>query len=215
MKVHFFSIDEAVAHGVNKAIILSNLRYWLDKNVANGKNDFDGYYWTYNSSRAFAELFPYFTQKSISRWINELEADGIVLSSNKYNTRKSDRTKWYTILKEYQSISQSEESISQSEETLPDRNPDSKPDTKDIRKEFATFWEAYPKKVMKLEAEKAFKKAIKIVSLEVILKGLKTSEQIQRDEKKFIPNAQKWLNGGGWDDEAQSTESKSTFKRMK
>jgi hypothetical protein len=82
---------------------------------------------------------------------------------------------------------------------------------KNIQKDFEIFWKAYPKKVMKLKAEKSFNKAIKIVSLEVILKGLKTSESVLRDDKQFIPNAQKWLDGGGWADEAKTTR-KSTFK---
>lgn len=134
-KLHSFDIEEAKIHGVSKAILLHNMRYWLDKNRANHTNDFDGCYWTYNTSEAFAELFPYFNSKSISRWLNELEADKIIASSKNYNKMKFDRTKWYTILKEYCSISQNEKRESQSEETIPNSKPNSKPNKKDIEKE--------------------------------------------------------------------------------
>jgi len=30
-KVYLFNVDEAVKHGVEKAVILYNLRYWLEK----------------------------------------------------------------------------------------------------------------------------------------------------------------------------------------
>jgi len=142
---HSFCIEDATNLSIEKAIILKNLRFWLDKNKANRKNAADGHYWTYNSSKAFAELFPYMKEKSISRWLKELEEDGLIKSGS-YNKSAYDRTKWYTIPAEY-AISQNEESIPQNEKTkdqneksipqneepIPDINTDnktySKPDT--------------------------------------------------------------------------------------
>ena len=69
---------------------------------------------------------------------------------------------------------------------------------------FDQFWEAYPKKVGKKDARKAFDKAIKTVDLDTILQAIevqKGSDQWSRDNGKYIPNPSTWLNHGRWDDE--------------
>lgn len=96
MKVHSFYIEEAEKHGVEKAVILYNLRFWLEKNKANDTNKHDGYYWTYNSVEAFAKLFPYLSKHKISRILKQLETDGYILTGH-YNQKSYDRTKWYTL----------------------------------------------------------------------------------------------------------------------
>ena len=138
---HSFSIKDAMIHGVEKAVLLYNLRFWLEKNKVNKKNDRDGFVWTYNSAEAFALLMPYLNSRSINRWLSELETAGIIKSSNKYNKVKFDKTKWYTIPDEYSigqsddstgqddgSVSQNGESEGQTDDTIPDVNTDSKPD---------------------------------------------------------------------------------------
>ncbi len=98
--VHVFRIQDAQKHGVAKAILLYNLRFWLELRKANKKHvrELNGkkYYWTYNSARAFAELFPYMSSKKISRLLIELEIAGVILSSQ-FNLKKYDQTKWYTM----------------------------------------------------------------------------------------------------------------------
>lgn len=97
---HSFNIEEARKYGIEKAVLLYNIRHWLKKNKANGMNIRDGYVWTYNSSVAFADLFPYMTERSIRRWLQELENSGVILSGN-YNKNPYDKTKWYTIPLEF------------------------------------------------------------------------------------------------------------------
>lgn len=99
-KPHSFFPSEAKKYGVNKAILLYNIRFWLDKNKSNEKNIHDAYYWTYNSSRAFSKLFPYMKEGSIKNWLKELEDVGVLKSGN-YNKSPYDKTKWYTIPSEY------------------------------------------------------------------------------------------------------------------
>lgn len=98
--VHVFRIQDAQKHGIAKAILLYNLRFWLNLSKANKKHirklSVSKYYWMFNSASAFAELFPYMKSKTISRYLLELEADGIVYSSQ-FNSKKYDRTKWYTM----------------------------------------------------------------------------------------------------------------------
>ena len=100
---HHFNIEIAEKYGVNCAIILNNFEYWIKKNEANGKHFHDGYYWTYNSIKAFATLFPYLTQKQIETAIGKLRADGIIVTGN-YNDSKTDRTLWYAITEKGNSI---------------------------------------------------------------------------------------------------------------
>lgn len=118
---HHFKIEEAEKYGIEKAVILYNIRFWLEKNKANNSNIYekDGkqYYWTYNSARAFKELFPYMTERSITRYLTELEECGELISGS-FNKHKYDRTKWYTH-NDY-CISQNDESISQNDVTIPD-----------------------------------------------------------------------------------------------
>ena len=54
---HSFDVAEATKYGIEKAVILNNLRFWLEKNKANNINSGDGYYWTYNSASAYAKRF--------------------------------------------------------------------------------------------------------------------------------------------------------------
>jgi hypothetical protein len=70
---------------------------------------------------------------------------------------------------------------------------------------FAQFWMAYPKKVGKGAAVKAFTKlkpSADLLSkmLEAIEKQ-KRSDQWQRDKGQYIPNPSTWLNQTRWEDE--------------
>ena len=97
-KCHVFSVDDAVQYGVEKAVILQNIRFWLEKVKANDKDEHkhDGYYWTYNSARAFAEIFPYYNKSKVHRLLTQLEEDGVIISGN-FNKAGYDRTKWYSM----------------------------------------------------------------------------------------------------------------------
>ena len=97
-KCHVFSVDDAIEHGVEKAVILQNIRFWLEKVKANDKAEHkhNGYYWTYNSARAFAEIFPYYNKSKVHRLLTQLEDDGVIISGN-FNRAGYDRTKWYSM----------------------------------------------------------------------------------------------------------------------
>lgn len=94
---HHFDIELACEVGVEKAILLHNLVFWIQHNEANETHFEDGHTWTYNSARAFSELMPYMAVRSITRRIKELENDGYLISSSKYNATAYDRTKWYAL----------------------------------------------------------------------------------------------------------------------
>lgn len=95
---HSFDIEIAKKYDIHTAILLKNLYFWIEKNRANGKHFYDGYYWTYNSKKAFAELFPYMTERQIDYTINKMEKAGLIIKGN-YNKIAYDRTCWYAITK--------------------------------------------------------------------------------------------------------------------
>lgn len=91
---HSFNIELAKEYGILEAILLKNIWFWIEKNRANEKNFYDGTYWTYNSTRAFNELFPYASESSIKRALKGLQEKGIIKTGN-YNKSAYDRTLWY------------------------------------------------------------------------------------------------------------------------
>lgn len=93
---HQFCVELASCYGIEEAIIIQNLYFWIKKNVANGDNFYDGRYWTYNSSKAFSILFPYMTESKIYRVLKSLEEKGLIVKGN-YNDTKYDRTTWYSL----------------------------------------------------------------------------------------------------------------------
>lgn len=95
---HSFNVEVAKKYGVNAAVLLNNLNFWIAKNKANNTNYYDGYYWTYNSKNAFAELFPYMNARQIDYALKKLIDDGAVITGN-YNKVAYDRTLWYAITK--------------------------------------------------------------------------------------------------------------------
>lgn len=68
--------------------------------------------------------------------------------------------------------------------------------------DFERFWEAYPKKVGKLAAQKAWDRAKRpdIAQILVAVRTAKASPQWTRDGGQYIPNPATWLNQGRWDD---------------
>lgn len=94
--VHIFDVRIAKLYGVNCAVILQNIWHWVQKNEANGTNFYDGTFWTYNSTKAFAAQFPYLSQRQIETALKKLRDENIIQTGN-YNVMKYDRTLWYAI----------------------------------------------------------------------------------------------------------------------
>lgn len=93
---HFFDDDVAKMVGVNGAILLTHIHYWVKKNADNDMNYHDGYYWTYNSVSAFKKQFPFWSARTISYELGKLESGGYI-KTGCYNASAYDRTKWYTV----------------------------------------------------------------------------------------------------------------------
>lgn len=102
---HSFNIEVAKIYGVEKAVLIKHFLFWIAKNAANRVHYHDGRYWTYNSTSALSELFPYMSQDTIKRHLKKLTDDGFLLKGN-FNKVKMDRTCWYAFSDSAESIMQ-------------------------------------------------------------------------------------------------------------
>lgn len=78
--------------------------------------------------------------------------------------------------------------------------------------EFEQFWFAYPRKVGKKQAMKAYATAVKETKAETILAAIEKQKPTWKDPQ-FIPHPATWLNRGSWDDEP--SKSLSDFENWK
>lgn len=68
--------------------------------------------------------------------------------------------------------------------------------------DFEIFWNAYPTKVGKQPARKAFDKVkVPVETLVAAIERQKCSSQWSKDGGQYIPNPATWLNQGRWTDE--------------
>ena len=136
---HSFNRSIAKELGINSAIILENMMFWLEKNKANNSNYYEGKYWTFNSISAYGEIFDYLTERQIRYSLDKLEEKGIIETGN-FNKKGFDQTKWYTIADYGYSFIQNVQHVytkcingfDNSVRPIPDINTDINTDTKDI-----------------------------------------------------------------------------------
>lgn len=90
-------IELATMLGLNEAIVLQQIHYWLGINQKNGTNFKEGRYWTFNSMKKWhEEAFPFWSVDTVKRIFKNLEDKGLLITGN-FNKKGYDRTKWYTI----------------------------------------------------------------------------------------------------------------------
>ena len=92
-------VDRTLAKliGLNEAIIIQQVHYWITINQKANKNFREGRYWTYNSIRAWhEENFDFWSYDTVKRTIAKLEKLNLLIVGN-FNKDKRDQTKWYSI----------------------------------------------------------------------------------------------------------------------
>lgn len=82
----------AVLVGVNQALFLQQVNYWLQTS----KHKFDGRKWTYNTVDEWLIQFPFFSKKTLERVISSL-VEIEVLLVKKLSSNPRDRTNYYSI----------------------------------------------------------------------------------------------------------------------
>lgn len=83
--------------GLNEAIMLQQMHYWLLKS----SNEFTGVKWFYKTLEEWQTEFPFWSAMTIRRTLGSLEKQKIIKIGN-FNKKKFDKTKWYTI--DYQRV---------------------------------------------------------------------------------------------------------------
>ena len=78
--------------GLNEAIVLQQIHYWLNQSSHNR----DGKKWIYNTYDDWNKQFPFWSVMTIRRVINSLEKQKLILIAN-YNKAGFDKTRWYSI----------------------------------------------------------------------------------------------------------------------
>ena len=83
--------------GINEAIVLGQIDYWIKKNKENNINYKNGRYWTFNTLKKWHERYFYFwSERTVQRIFESLEGKGLLIVGN-FNKAGFDRTKWYSI----------------------------------------------------------------------------------------------------------------------
>ena len=164
---HSFDIEIAINHGVNVAIFLNHIAFWIQKNMANNKHNHEGRFWTYNSQEALQEIFPYWTRQNLRTTIDYCLKKDLIIKGN-FNETKYDRTAWYALtdsginlfkllknrsksnvysIGENQPMEKLESTngMVANNQPIPDIKPDNKPDIKDKN--------AQPKKQVAVDSE--------------------------------------------------------------
>ena len=216
---HSFDVDIAIKYGVNAAILLQNIYWWVSKNKANNRHFYDGCYWTYNSRTAFTELFPYLSERQIKTAMDKLIADGVIKTGD-YNTDKWKRPTWYALTEKGWSLLQNgatdgtemsdrrNENVSSytdiSTDDIKNINISSK-GTKDENDDgFDEFWKAYPRHDDKKTARIAWAKLKPDESLRK-----RIADDIQRRkkgewkdrERRYILLPSTYIHKQRWEDE--------------
>lgn len=98
--------------GIDEALVLQQVHYWVITNQRAQRNEREGYFWTYNTFKAWADQFSnLWSQSTLKRIFTRLEKRGLLISG-RYNKSNIDRTKWYRVnYEELDRLCQSEPSI--------------------------------------------------------------------------------------------------------
>ncbi len=82
--------------GIDAAIVLQQVHYWVEVNRKKNSNFHEGYYWTYNTIKDWNKCFPFYGERTIQRIFKKLKDLGLLKVGN-FNKAKFDKTSWYTI----------------------------------------------------------------------------------------------------------------------
>jgi len=79
--------------GLNEAIVLQQIHYWLKKS----EHTMEGQRWIYNTYGQWRAQFPFWGLNTIKRTMWRLEKLGVLTTTARFNRNPIDKTRWYTI----------------------------------------------------------------------------------------------------------------------
>lgn len=93
----YFAKTLAKYIGLEKAIILQQVHFWLEVNKRNEKNYYENRYWVYSSFGQWAERdFSWWSQRKLLSLFRKL-CDSKILIKKQFKKEQMDRTNFYTI----------------------------------------------------------------------------------------------------------------------
>lgn len=99
-KNYYFNPEYAETFGIEEAVMIQHLSFWISKNKKEGRNFHENRYWTYNSCKKFSiEAFPFWSARKIHRILGSLIRKGVILRGN-FNRHRYDRISWYAFVNE-------------------------------------------------------------------------------------------------------------------
>ncbi|MCF7558887.1 hypothetical protein [Pseudomonas petrae] len=205
--------------GLNEAIVLQQLKYWLNETESGVEHD--GQRWVYNTIEQWQRQFPFWSPDTVKRALKSLQKQGLIVAEQLAKARH-DHTNHYSInylsgaLIDQGNLHRSEEG------KLPQSGGAECPDlhteittktTPETFVVFERFWKLYPRKVDKVKAEKAW---IKLNVTEEMFAVIATvlARQCQsvgwlKSGGQFIPHPTTWINGNRWEDEPLAAAAQS------
>lgn len=226
--------------GLNEAIFLQQLHYWLNSKSSKKINDRK---WIYNTYEDWNKQFPFWSVMTVRRTVTSLIKKKLVVTGN-FNKAGFDKTVWYSI--DYEELEcvnrrcvQNEQtscsnrtdgtvqnehtntidySETSTETTNNNKSPSKEAAKVSLKNRFEELWERYPtgRKQGKEKAFNSYKKAIKDgVTDEIILNGLnayKKQIEFQKTETQYIKQGSTWFNGKCWNDEYITSNNVSSNK---
>jgi len=112
----------AVVLGLNEALVLQQVHYWIEVNKKNGRNYHEGRYWTYNTIDEWQKEFPFWSNSTIKRIFKRLRDMDLIQVDN-FNVYQMDRTLWYTI--NYRELDKLTDHLEQNDPTIGSDQQDS------------------------------------------------------------------------------------------
>lgn len=91
---HGFDTGYAIAYGVDEAIMIRNLQFFITANANRGHNFREGRYWTYDRLEDFLNHFPYWSVQTVRRVLASLISQEVIIKGE-FNSKWSNRTQWY------------------------------------------------------------------------------------------------------------------------
>tara|TARA_Y100000401_G_scaffold47129_1_gene36256 strand:+ start:10473 stop:11075 length:603 start_codon:yes stop_codon:yes gene_type:complete len=195
-EAHAFIVKDAVEFGLDKAILLQHIRFWINQNDGKKTHTHDGKVWMYQSASDMTKHYPYWSRQKISRLLRDMEDDGLIISGN-FNKLGYDQTKWYTI-----QCSELNNRSFEIEQPIPYTKQDTKTDIL-----FDECWAMYGRKGNKKTAIRYWKKYSEEDKLKIQSKII---PYISSREYTYRKDFQGWINPTYrmWEDQIEEKEKR-------
>ena len=195
-EAHAFVVEDAIKYGLDKAILLQHIRFWINQNKSKDTHNHDGKVWMYQSAADMVRHYPYWSRQKISRLLRDMEDEGLIISGN-YNKIGYDQTKWYTLNLQCSNINNGSFNI---EQPIPNTKQDTKQDTL-----FDECWAMYHRKGNRQIALRYWNRLTEEDKL-----GIQKAiiPYISSRDKKYWKDFQGWINPTNrmWEDEIVKEE---------